>query len=192
MSDVQGEVQVAVEKKVPKVTLKVEHAEGNVAKFHYKFAHGSEHEVVLDPSHPLYHDLAVHGLKQILGDTVSTKKTSEEGEEHFAKRVAAFESGEWNVKGGSGESAPTGGLLARALANLYGQDISTVQNYLQGLGANADGVVDEKERAKIHAALRADETVAAEIERIRPPKKEKKVSEAAASKAAAALAGLAK
>lgn len=178
MSDVQSE------KKVPKAKLTITHEEGKVARFAYKFAHGSEHEIVLSPEHPLYHDLAVHGLKQILGDSISTKKTSEEGEENFSKRVEAFEAGEWNVRG-SGDGAPTGGLLAKALANLYGKPLEDVQNYLSNLG---DG--DEKERAKIHAALRKDELVAAEIERIRPPKKERKVSEEAAKKAAAALAGL--
>lgn len=186
MSDV---IESAVEKKAKKATLEIKHEEGKVARFQYKFAHGAEHEIVLSPEHPLYHDLAVHGLKQILGDSISTKKTSEEGEQNFARRAEAFENGEWNVKGEAG--APTGGLLARAMANLSGQELSFVQNYLSGLGKNeATGEVDEKERSNIHAALRKDETIAAEIERIRPPKKERKVSEVAAKKAAAALAGL--
>lgn len=183
MSDVET-------KKVPKAKLAITHEEGKVARFNYEFAHGTKHEIVLSPEHPLYHDLAVHGLKQILGDSISTKKTSQEGEENFSKRVEAFEAGEWNVKGG-GDGAPTGGLLAKALANLYGRPIEDVQNYLSTLGMNEEtGEVDEKERAAIHAALRKDELVAAEIERIRPPKKERKVSEEAAKKAAAALAGL--
>lgn len=193
MSEVQAEGGVVVEasaRESKKAKLTITHREGTVAHFHYKFAHGPEHEFVLTPDDPNYHALAVHGLKQILGDAISTKKTPEEGEANLGKRIEGFEAGEWSS--GRGEGSPTGGLLARALSNLYERDLADVQNYLSGLGKDEEtGEVDEKERAKIMAALRADEVVAMEIERIRPPKKERKVNEAAAKKAAAALAGLA-
>ena len=178
-------IDTPVESKVKKMALKVEgpDSEGNFT-FTASFAHGAVHSFTLAPNDPQFTAFAVHGVKQKISDAGSTKKTSEESESAVGALIEAFEGGEWGVKGERGESSPTGGLLARALANLYGKELPEVQSYLLSLHD------DEKERAKIHNALRSDATVAAEIERIRPPKKEKKVSGDAAQRAAAALAGL--
>lgn len=175
-----------VTKAPKKVVVKETHGEGQKCTFNLKFANGAEHEFELTPEHPLYHEFAVHGARQKLSDAASTRKDVDDAEKNVAGLIEALEAGEWSQRGTGGGGAPTGGLLAKALSNLYGQELADVQNYLAGLHE------DEKERAKIHSALRADPTVAAEIERIRPPKKEKKVSESAAQRAAAALAGLAK
>ena len=183
MSDVAE--AVVAEVKVPKkMTLKETHGEGKSCTFRAAFAHGAEHTFELTPDHPLYHDFAVHGARQKLSDAGSTKKTSQEAESAVSGLIDALEGGEWSVRGTGGGSSPTGGLLAQALANLYGKDLAEVQTYLAGLHE------DEKERAKIHNVLRGDDAVAAEIERIRPPKRVKKVSETAAAAAAQALAGL--
>lgn len=182
MSDVIETTEVAAPKKM-KMTER--HLDGNVCVFNAKFGNGEEHEFTLDPTHPLYHSFAVHGARQKLSDAGSTKKTADEAAKAVSGLIDALESGEWSMKGSGGDGEPTGGLLAKALANLYGKPLPEVQTYLAGLHEDA------KERTKIHNALRAQPDVAAEIERIRPPKKERKVNESAARAAAAALAGLA-
>jgi hypothetical protein len=168
-----------------KMKMKETHGEGNVCTFRAEFGNGAVHEFTIDPSHPLYHSFAVHGARQKLSDAGSTKKTAEEAEKAVGGLIDALESGEWSMKGSGGDGEPSGGLLAKALANLYGKELAEVQTYLAGLHE------EPKERSKIHNALRAQAEVAAEIERIRPPKREKKVNETAAKAAAAALAGLA-
>jgi hypothetical protein len=183
MSDVSAEVKAP-----KKFVQKIEGPDAD-GKFTFvlSFGHGAVHQFVLDPANdPQAVEFMVHGVKQKLGDAGSTKKTSEEAETHCAALIEAFENGEWSQKGERGEASPTGGLLAKALANLYGKELVEIQAYLAGLHE------DEKERAKIHNGMRADPTVAAEIERIRPPKKEKKVNKDAANAAAMALAGLLK
>jgi len=184
MSDVQDAV-AAEEAKAPKKMKISEHREGTRAEFTIVFGNGAVHSFELTPDHPLYHDFAVHGARQKLSDAGSTKKDVEGAERAVAGIIEALEGGEWSQRGTGGESAPSGGLLAKALANLYERDLLEVQAYLSNLHE------DPKERTKIHNAMRLDPTIAAEIERIRPPKKEKKVNEAAASAAAQALAGLA-
>jgi hypothetical protein len=190
MSDVtQEQVQegeTATVAAVPKKMKMTEtHREGSVVVFNAKFANGEEHEFTLDPSHPLYHSFAVHGARQKLSDAGSTKKTADDAAKAVGGLIEALEAGEWSQRGTGGDGEPTGGLLAKALANLYGKPLSEVQTYLAGLSD------EPKERTKIHNALRAQAEVAAEIERIRPPKKERKVNDAAAKAAAEALAGLA-
>lgn len=188
MSDVQEQGAVATEAATgaapKKMKLTEKHGDGNMVTFHIVFGNGSEHEFSFDPTSELYHSFAVHGARQKLSDAGSTKKTADEAEKAVAGLIEALESGEWSMKG-SGDGEPTGGLLAKALANLYERDLSDVRTYLAGLHD------DPKERTKIHNALRAQAEVAAEIERIRPPKKERKINDAAAKAAAAALAGLA-
>lgn len=183
MSDVQ--VDAMIEAKMKKMRLvEVVNQDGTVT-FTALFGNGAVHEFVLDPTNGLYAAFAIHGARQKLSDAGSTKKTADDAEKAVASLIEALEAGEWSMRGAGGESAPTGGLLAKALSNLYQKDLTEVQNYLNGLHA------DDKERAKIHNALRAQADVAAEIERIRPAKKERKVNETAAQAAAAALAGLA-
>src|SRR6266404_1826029 len=139
MSDV-----AVVETKAPKkMTMKETHADGNMVAFNVKFAHGVEHEFVLDPSHPLYHSFAVHGARQKLSDAGSTKKTPEEAEKAVAGLIDALEAGEWSMKGSGGDGEPSGGLLAKALANLYEKPLADVQTYLAGLHE------EPKERTKI-------------------------------------------
>lgn len=184
MSDVQAQETVAATA-VKKMKMTEKHLDGNVAVFNTRFANGEEHEFVLDPTHPLYHSFAVHGARQKLSDAGSTKKTAEDAARAVSGLIEALEAGEWSQRGTGGEGEPTGGLLAKALANLYGKSLPEVQTYLAGLHE------DTKERTKVHNALRAQAEVAAEIERIRPPKKERKVNDAASQAAARALAGLA-
>lgn len=184
MSDLDNVVEAPVAT-VKKMKMKETHGEGNVCTFRAEFGNGAAHEFTIDPSHPLYHSFAVHGARQKLSDAGSTKKTAEDAEKAVGGLIDALESGEWSMKGSGGEGEPSGGLLAKALANLYGKELAEVQTYLASLHD------DSKERSKIHNALRSQPDVAAEIERIRPPKREKKVNEAAAQAAAAALAGLA-
>jgi hypothetical protein len=198
MSDVQEQGTVEsteVAKAVKKMKLSETYGENGVVVFRAEFANGAVHQFTLDPQAEMYARFATHGARQKLSDAGSTKKTAEEAEKAVSGLIEALENGEWSMKG-SGDGEPTGGLLAKALANLYGKTLPEVQTYLAALGApaatdeNPNPAVDVKERAKIHAALRAQDEVAAEIERIRPPKKEKKVNEAASVAAANALAGL--
>jgi hypothetical protein len=166
-----------------KMKMTETHGDGNLVTFRIVFGNGAEHEFSFDPTSELYHSFAVHGARQKLSDAGSTKKTADDAEKAVAGLIEALEAGEWSMKG-SGDGEPTGGLLAKALANLYKRELSDVRTYLAGLHE------DPKKRTKIHNALRAQPEVAAEIERIRPPKKERKVNESAAQAAAAALAGL--
>jgi hypothetical protein len=185
MSDVNVMEPEVETKAAKKMVIKVTGPDAAGAfEFVASFAHGAVHSFVLSPEDPQFVAFAVHGVKQKLSDAGSTKKESVDSEAAVSALIGAFEQGEWGVKGERGEASPTGGLLAKALANLYGKGLPEVQAYLLSLHE------DDKERAKIHNALRNDATVAAEIERIRPAKKEKKVSGDAAQRAAAALAGL--
>lgn len=190
MSDIQAEATAVDAVKVKKMKLTEKHGDGNAVEFVIEFATGAVHSFAFDPTSDLYHAFAVHGARQKLSDAGSTKKTPEDAEKAIAGLIEALEAGEWSQRG-TGTGEPSGGLLAKALSNLYGKPLPEMQTYLAGLGADADGTVDEKQRAKIHTALRAQVDVAAEIERIRPPKRERKVNEAAANAAAQALAGLA-
>jgi hypothetical protein len=183
MSDVLEQSVVGEVKAPKKMKLSETYGENGVVVFRAEFANGAVHQFTLDPQAEMYARFATHGARQKLSDAGSTKKTAEEAEKAVAGLIEALEAGEWSMKG-SGDGEPTGGLLAKALANLYGKALAEVQTYLAALHE------DPKERAKIHAALRAQDEVAAEIERIRPPKKEKKVNEAASVAAANALAGL--
>lgn len=187
MSDVLGgeaagtETEVAAPKKMK--MAETYHEDGRVT-FRATFGNGAVHEFTLDPMAEMFARFAAHGARQKLSDAGSTKKTADEAEKAVAALIEALENGEWSCKGSGGDGEPTGGLLAKALANLYDKDLSEVQTYLAGLHE------DTKERAKIHNALRAQPEVAAEIERIRPPKRAKKVDDSAAKAAAQALAGL--
>jgi hypothetical protein len=185
MSDVQEGAAVETVAAAPKkMRMTEKHGDGNAVTFHIVFGNGAEHEFSFDPTSELYRSFAVHGARQKLSDAGSTKKTADDAEKAVAGLIEALEAGEWSMKGSGGDGEPTGGLLAKALANLYERDLSDVRTYLAGLHE------DPKERTKIHNALRAQPEVAAEIERIRPPKKERKVNASAAQAAAAALAGL--
>lgn len=184
MSDVQEQDVAAVAAKAKKMSVVETYGENGAVLYTITFAHGPVHRFALIPESDMFARFAAHGARQKLGDAGSTKKTPEEAEKAVAALIEAMESGEWSVKGSGGDGEPTGGLLAKALANLYEKELAEVQTYLAGLHE------DPKERTKIHNALRAQDAVAKEIERIRPPKRERKVNESAAQAAAQALAGL--
>jgi hypothetical protein len=146
------------------------------ATFVINFPDGTIRTFDLDKAGPLYADFAIFGARTKIQNSMAMAKGAA-----FAEKLAALDTclealdnGEWSIRG-KGEAQPTGGLLAQALANLYGQPLADIQTQLAAYDkATQDG-------------MRLDPTVAAEIARIRPPKKVKVVKDVAA--VASALAG---
>lgn len=113
----------------------------------------------------------LHGLKQKLGDAAAISRNPDTGRSaSLDDKIAAVREvfdritspdGTWNKVRESGEGSGNGGLLFRALCNLYAGK-RTPEQIAAFLAAKTDG---EK------ALLRRMEPVAGEIERIRPAPK---------------------
>lgn len=112
----------------------------------------------------------LHGLKQKLGDAAAISRNPDTGRSaSLSDKIAAVREvfarittpdGTWNKVRESGEGSGNGGLLFRALCNLYAGKRTPEQ-----ITAFLAGKTEAEK-----AALRKTAPVAAEIERIRPAK----------------------
>jgi len=167
--------QVTVEKTIP--AMKVEQTiVGNDVSFTMTFGNGETRTLDINPDHPLYQDMAIFGASVKLRNATALAKgaTVEEKLAAVDALLEAFANGEWSTRSAGGEAQPTGGLLAKALANLSGKALPDIQAFLAGFDKAAQ------------AQMRLDPTVAAEIARIKPVVKPKAPKEAVAN----ALSGL--
>ena len=134
---------------------------------------GNGESLTVDPatlSEEIRNAAMLHGLKQKLGDAAAISRNPDTGRSaSLGDKIEAVKEvfdritspdGTWNKVRESGEGGGNGGLLFRALCNLYAGKRSPEQitEFLAGK--------TEAEKA----ALRKTAPVAAEIERIRPAK----------------------
>lgn len=124
------------------------------------FANGETRSIEVDPASDLFAQAAMFGFVSKLRDRVAETKEVADAVKAVDSLSEAWASGNWTVR--SAEAKPTAGLLAQALANLGNKPLEEAVAFVATLDK------------KTQAAFRADPTVAAEIERIRPKDEEKK------------------
>jgi len=167
--------QVITTKEAP--AMKVEQTiVGNDVSFTMTFGNGEKRTLEINPEHPLYQDMAIFGASVKLRNATALAKGATVAEKLASvdALLEAFSNGEWSTRSAGGEAQPTGGLLAKALANLSGKALPEIQAFLAGFDKAAQ------------AQMRLDPAVAAEITRIKPVVKPK----APAAAVTSALSGL--
>ena len=84
---------------------------------------GETLEQEITPDHPLFRDFAMFGYETKVRNTIGavtdmTKRTPEGAAERANGILDAIENGQWNTKRGEGEAAPSGGVVAQAVAQV--------------------------------------------------------------------------
>jgi len=145
---------------------------------------------------PLALDCAMFGLETKVRNTIGAVKaelrTLEGAKERAKDLFAAHDEAEWNVgRSADGEAAPTGGIVARAVAEVLGRDLATVVAHVRSQFASIE---DDKERAKATragwAALEVDPKFAPTVERLRAEAKALRAAKNPTVSTASLLAGL--
>lgn len=96
------------------------------------FANGEKRTFHLPATHSLYDMFAAHGFGKKVRDQIATTKTPEESVALVDTLLAAFSDGKWNAMRNSG-AGPTVGILAQALARLYGKSLDEAQAFVAKL-----------------------------------------------------------
>lgn len=122
--------------------------------------------------HPLYDDFAAFGwmtkTRNTIGATPADKRTAEDASARAKAICDAYDEGEWSIRGEGGEAAPSGGIVARAVAEVRQKTVAEVVAHIHGQFASIE---DEKARAKaIREAwdiLEANPAFTATVKRLR-------------------------
>lgn len=96
------------------------------------FPNGEKRSFHLPASHSLYDMFAAHGFGKKIRDQISTSKTPEESVALVDTLLASFTEGKWNAQRNAG-SSPAVGVLAQALARLYGKSLDEAQAFVSKL-----------------------------------------------------------
>lgn len=147
-------------KRIPAVSVEID---GNVLVL--SFANGTQSAIsATELSEEIRAQAMMHGLKQKLVDAAAISRDPETGRSVSVEdKIRAIQdvrdrlvAGEWNKRRESGEGSGNGGLLFRALCELYPKkSAESLREYIGGLS---------KEQ---QAALRASSKVAPVIDRLR-------------------------
>lgn len=106
--------------------------EANGTHIDLEFSNGTKRSFHLAKEHPLYDDLAAHGFSKKIRDQVSACKTPEEMVEAYDGLASAFNKGKWNMLRNS-DGSKVVGILATALARLYGRSLEASQKFVSSL-----------------------------------------------------------
>lgn len=128
----------------------------------FRLPHNLPPERLGDSAVKLLLKAAAHGLEQKLGDETAGIEDIEDAVEAVDELMVRLQKGEWLVgREGTGQGMAGASILARALAEVTGQPIAAVREYLSGL------------EPKLKIALRGDPTVAPVVARLEREKAER-------------------
>ncbi len=121
---------------------------------------------------PLLVDYVMFGaetkFRNTIGAVSEANRTPEGAKERGGELYAAHDAGEWNIGREAGDGAPSGGLVARAVAEVLGKDVGTVVAHIRG---QFSSIEDEKKRVaavrKAWSGLEGDEQFKPTVERLR-------------------------
>lgn len=130
---------------------------------------------------PLLADYAMLGAKTKFQNTFGALPADKKSVETILPRVeelyARHDAGEWNLEREEGDGAPSGGLVARAVAEVRGKSVADVVAHIRGLFASIE---DEKKRAaavrKAWSGLEVDEEFKPTVDRLREEDKAKRLA----------------
>lgn len=154
-----------------------------------------EQEITQD--HPLYREFAMFGAETKTRNTIgaitdAAKRTPEGAYERAMAITQAFDEGKWNIGREAGDGAPSGGLVAQAVAKVLGKSVADVVAHIKGTVAN---IADDKARAKAMREawdiLEADADFEPTVAELREASRKARLAKVAAGgKAKSLLAGL--